>query len=315
MGTHMKDPILLTGEGKLSYTVAACLFIAGHEVVFASENPETARENVEEHLRLSEKSGLQASGTAELNIVSTLQEEDKFRVVILITGDRLEDKIAAVRTGSRHVSADGILAINMESIELGELQSSTDAPERLIGLNWSLPAHTTFFLEIIGNTLSDEAVLNQVMLLGKEWGKDPYIVRSGFSVRARLNAALTREALYLVANGYADHEDIDRNCRNDAGYYLPFAGNARYMDLMGTYAYGVVMKDLNRQLSSDRMLDPATEALLKNGNLGMESGQGFFSYSKEETQEWKNKMNSFSYQIHRLIKKYAFETASTHPSQ
>ncbi len=311
----MKDRILLIGEGKLSYTVAACLFIAGHEVVLAGEDPETARENVEEHLRLSENSGLHASVTAELNIVPTPEEGDKFPVVILITADRLEDKKTAIETGSRYVSDGGILAVNIESIGLGELQPSAGAPERLIGLNWSLPAHTTFFLEIIGNTLSDETVLNQVTAMGKEWGKDPYIVRSGFSVRARLNAALTREALYLVANGYADHEDIDRNCRNDAGYYLPFAGNARYMDLMGAYAYGVVMKDLNRHLSSDSMLDPETDALLKNGALGMKNGQGFFSYSKEDVQEWERKMNSFSHEIHRLIKKYAFETTSPHPSR
>lgn len=311
----MKDRILLIGEGKLSNTVAACLLIAGHEVVLAGENPETARENVKEHLRLSEKSGLQASGTAELNMVSILKEEDKFPVVILITADRLEDKKTAIQTGSRHVSNGGILAVNMESIGLSELQPSAGTPERLIGLNWSLPAHTTFFLEIIGNTLSEETALNQLMAMGKEWGKDPYIVRSGFSVRARLNAALTREALYLVANGYADHEDIDRNCRNDAGYYLPFAGNARYMDLMGTYAYGVVMKNLNRHLSSDSMLDPETEALLENGALGMKNGRGFFGYSKEDAQEWERKMNAFSHQIHRLIKKYAPETASPHPSR
>jgi len=304
----MKEPILLIGEGKLSYTVAACLFIAGHEVVFANKNPETAREHVEEHLRLSEKSGLRAAGTAGLQLVPAPEEGVKFPLVILITADRPEDKKNAIKTGSRYVSENGLLAVNMESIELGELQPSADTPERLIGLNWSLPAHTTFFLEIIGNTLSDETGLNQVMSLGRAWGKDPYIVRSGFSVRARLNAALTREALYLVSNGYADHEDIDRNCRNDAGYYLPFTGNARYMDLMGTSAYGVIMKDLNRHLSQDNKLDPGTEALLENGHLGMESGQGFFSYPQGDAQEWERKMNSFSYQIHRLIKKYAFET-------
>lgn len=304
----MREPILLIGEGKLSYTVAACLFISGHEVVFANENPETARENVEEHLRLCEKFQLRASGTAELSIVPTPEEGDKFPLVILITADRLEDKKNAIATGRRYVGENGILAVNIESIELSELQPSADTPERLIGLNWSLPAHTTFFLEIIGNSLSDENALNYMMSLGKGWEKDPYIVRSGFSVRARLNAALTREALYLVSNGYADHEDIDRNCRNDAGYYLPFAGNARYMDLMGTSAYGVIMKDLNQHLSRDRKLDPATEASLENGHLGMESGEGFFSYSKEDARAWELKMHSFSYQIHRLIRKYAFET-------
>ncbi len=305
----MKDPILLIGEGKLSYTVAACLLIAGHKVVFANGDPETARKNVEEHLRLSEKFRLQTSGIHELDMISTPQEGDKFGVVILVTADCPEEKKAAVRTGSRYAGENGIVAINMESIELGELQSSADVPERLIGLNWSLPAHTTFFLEVVGNNLSDESALNRMMLLGKSWGKDPYLVRSGFSVRARLNAALTREALYLVSNGYADHEDIDRACRNDAGYYLPFVGNARYMDLMGTSAYGVVMKDLNRHLSRDSKLDPDTEALLENGHLGMESGRGFFSYSRDDVQEWERKMNSFSYQIHELIKKYAFDTA------
>src|SRR5690606_19420495 len=162
-----------------------------------------------------------------------------------------ETKQHLIRRLESCVREGAVIAINMEGIPLAELQAVSQHPDRIVGLNWCYPADLTFFLEIICNekTLPDH-VRELEVLAKKGWFKDPYIVRSGFSVRARMMAAWAREAFYLVENGYASMESIDRACRNDAGYYLPFAGNFRYMDLMGTYAYGTVMKDLNPELSN-----------------------------------------------------------------
>src|SRR5699024_7083286 len=107
-----------------------------------------------------------------------------------------------------------------------------------------------FFLELVYNEVTDGDHVLWLNLQAKNyWKKDPYTIKDELGVRGKMIAAMVREAFYLVENGYASVEDVDRACRNDAGMYMPFAGNFRYMDLMGTDVYGVVMEKLNEELS------------------------------------------------------------------
>src|SRR5690606_22811349 len=101
-------------------------------------------------------------------------------------------------------------------------------------------------------------------------------------IRSRLLAALVREAFYLIENGYVGVEDIDRACRNDAGYYLPFAGNCRYMDLMGTWAYGTVMADLNPELSNASHLPDFFNQILAERGTGLANVKVFFCLDEED---------------------------------
>lgn len=117
---------------------------------------------------------------------------------------------------------------------------------------------------------------------------------------------MLREAFYLVDNGYVSVEGVDRGCRNDSGYYMSFAGNFRYMDLMGTFIYGLVMQDLNPELSKSSQLPAFFQDLIQQGRLGMDSGKGFFDYQPGETQHWDALFQRFSYQIAELMAKYPF---------
>ena len=302
--------ILLAGEGNLLFSVAACLQRAGHVFSVYATDPVALQEKINGFLTAdSEQLGYAKPG-GSVSFCSQWDGLGLFDLIILITPDRTEVKRNLVSKFASHLSPKGVIAVNLLSVGLEEIQQGFSFAPQIAGLNWVEPAHTTFFLEIIGNEVTPQEYLQQLEEFGKSVGKDPYIVRGGFSVKARLNAALTREALFLVSNGYATHEDIDRNCRNDAGYYLPFVGNARYMDLMGTYAYGVVMKDLNKHLSKDQQLDEESHHLIRQGFTGMDKGRGFFEYTEEEVEEWKTRMDSFSYQIHHLIQKYPFGTQS-----
>jgi 3-hydroxybutyryl-CoA dehydrogenase len=117
---------------------------------------------------------------------------------------------------------------------------------------------------------------------------------------------MTREAVYLVDNGYASIADVDRACRNDAGYYLPFCGNCRYMDLMGAYAYGRVMKDLNPDLSKETETSGLLERIEKEDRKGMINNKGFYDYTDAEVKQWRETMEKFSYQIQSIMEKYPF---------
>jgi len=274
----MKDGIgrvLLAGTHKLREGIAGCLTRAGHRV----SQPGTER----------------------------MDQGGDYSIAIVVCGESLEEKSVWIRTLEDLLPSDTLIAVNTESIPLSALQRDAAHPSRIIGLNWSEPADTTFFLEIITNEINTKTAVSDLYALAKKhWRKDPYVLRCGYGIRSRMMAAMFREAAYLVENGYASFEDVDRACRNDAGFYLPFAGNFRYMDLMGTYAYGMVMKDLNPELSNAPGLPEFFDQAITRGS-GMESGSGFYTYAPGEPEEWQNTFEGFSLQIQQMIRKYAFQ--------
>lgn len=298
-------PVLVVGNGKLTYSISVCLLRTKYTVNLFTDDVTEAKISILTHLSdLKDENGKDIIDDNRLTI-SDNYKEDEYDLVILITAEDLVIKKNAISELEKKLSPNTIIAINTESICLDAIQQDAIHVGRIIGLNWTEPAHTTHFLEIITNSSLKEGLAEQVTGLAKSWNKDAYIVEN-FGIRSRLISAMVREAFYLVENGYASVEDIDRACRNDAGYYLPFAGNCRYMDLMGTYAYGMVMKDLNPDLSKENQLPEFFTDIVKEGGLGMQNGKGLYCYTPEEIIHWQMIASEFSYQIEDIINKYPF---------
>lgn len=298
------DPVLLIGEGDLTASVAVCLLNAGHKLDVYTPDKRAFNEVFNMHINSQEKIAGKPCDAQKLSIYADIPKENDYKLAIILTPENVLIKQNLIKRLVADFGKNIILAINTESISLYDLLQGSDSQVKLIGLNWTEPAHTTFFLEII--SAEDPGTAEMIKGLAKSyWGKDPYMVKNK-GIRSLLISAMAREASFLVDNGYASVDDIDRACRNDAGYYLPFAGNCRYMDLMGTYAYGMVMKDLNPDLSKDTELPNFFKQIMESGGLGMENHKGFYSYSEEDVDNWKRTMEEFSYQIQSMIEKYPF---------
>lgn len=293
--------ILVIGKGKVAFSVLENLFMAGHGVTFYTDDQTANTYNVRKELE-------QIVGNNEffkIDLLESLPVQICHQIVVIITDDAKEVKRSLIQQLESRLDKDTPIAVNLEATQLDELQVHAKYAHRIVGLNWVYPAQTTFFLEIIANNKVDQKYVALLQDLGQNhWGKDPYIVNCGFSIRARLFAAMVREAFFLVENDIASVESVDRACRNDAGFYLPFAGNFRYMDLMGVYSYGMVMKQLNRELSKSTEIPPFMKDITAQGGTGMDNGVGFYSYSKGEDAMWNYKFNVFSEEIRALISKY-----------
>ncbi|TAN01351.1 MAG: 3-hydroxyacyl-CoA dehydrogenase [Chitinophagaceae bacterium] len=300
-------PILLIGNNRLAYSIAVCLLAGGHPVTLLTGSEEEAKRGINTHLHEMEVSGYKAPQGYTLQITKEINNPVNDPLVILITEEEIRAKVKYIQLVERYISPDSIIAVNTESISLNSLQRKSHYPNRVIGANWMEPAHTTLFLEIIANGNVDPKYIQSLLYFAKtSWQKDPYMVSGDCSVYAKLFASMAREAFYLVQNGFATIEDIDRACRNDAGYYAPFAGNCRYMDLMGTYAYGKVMKGLNPTLSKATGTPPFFNKIIEEGGNGIENGRGFYQYSVKSVRKWISTFRGFSYQIKRIMDKYPF---------
>ena len=301
------SPVLVAGSGKLTWSIAVCLLQAGHPVTLFTDAVTEAQTACRRHVADIQQHTSAEVGPERLTLVSVPPDARSFPLAVAVAPENLANKKKLINQLESLLPNTATLAMTTESFDLCLLQEDMRFPGRLVGANWTEPAHTTQFLELIGNDQTDSTSLENVANIARTaWGKDPYCLSHGSGIRQRLMGALVREAMYLVENDYASVEDIDRACRNDAGYYLPFAGNCRYMDLMGTYAYGLVMQELNPELAKDNAIATFYSAVLDAGKNGMENDAGFFTYQPGDVADWEEKARRFSYQIQEIIEKYPF---------
>lgn len=311
---YKKEAVLIVGEDKMAFSITVCLLDAGHKVILYSKKKADALECINTHFSDMYEQQFDVLARDNFDITDHLGNEINCRLAIVITNENLSHKRSVIKQLEDVLSQNALIAINTECIPLSAIHKETVRPERIIGANWVEPAHTTFFLEIISNKKNHKEQLYDFYTTAKLfWNKDPYLLKKDVGIRARMMSAMIREAFYLVENGYVSIEDIDRACRNDAGYYLPFAGNCRYMDLMGTYGYGEVMRELNPDLSKDRSIPAFFMKIIDEGGKGMENGHGLYDYQNGEVNKFYKLFRRFSYQIQQIISRYSFNYAGESP--
>lgn len=230
----------------------------------------------------------------------------EYDLIFIFTEDDLDEKCRWINSVKGSLSSAGFVSINIDGIGLNEIQANVNTD--VLGVNFCYPVCASPFMEIISSAHNNE---EQIQLLSnwaqEKLNKEPYVVHGGISARAYMLAAMTREAFYLVDQGFASIESVDRACRNDAGYYLPFTGNYLYMDLMGTVAYAMVMKDLNPVLSNSKEVPEWFKEKVENGRTGMQQLSGLYDYEQGDFEKWDAVVREFSEEINELIVKYRKE--------
>ena len=306
-------PVGVVGLGLMGCSISTCLLIAGHPVVAIAPLPvdlERASERIHAHLLQSfQQSICPNEPTFYLNnllLSEDFQQLKETRLVIECTLENLEIKKNIYEKIENAVSEQTIITSNTSAIPISLLQEHTRVPRRFFGLHWAEPSHTTRFLEIICGDRSDQQQAEWLYQLSHRWAKEPTLVRKdirGF-ITNRLMYALYREAFHLVENGFASVEDVDRACRNNAGYWMTLVGCFRWMDLTGVPAYHAVMKDLFPTLHNGTEVPKLIDDLVQAGGKGVANAHGFYDYTPEEARLWQKTFEEFSYEIRRLALKY-----------
>jgi 3-hydroxybutyryl-CoA dehydrogenase len=306
-------PVGVVGLGLMGCSITTCLLMAGHPVVAIapiSEDLLNAEKRITHHLQNSKEQGLITQESSyylkRLTIGMDYSLLSPCRLVIECTLEKEEIKKSVYDKIETHIDGDALLVSNTSAIPISILQRLTKHPHRFFGLHWAEPSHTTRFLEVICGEQSDISKGEYLYELSHKWGKEPTLVRKdirGF-ITNRLMYAMYREAFFLVENGYATVEDVDRACRNNAGYWMTLCGVFRWMDLTGVAAYHNVMKDLFPTLSNSTGVPDLIDQIVKQGGRGVANGKGFYEYSPEEARLWEQTFEEFSFEIRKLALKY-----------
>jgi 3-hydroxybutyryl-CoA dehydrogenase len=314
-----KITVGIVGLGLMGCSITTCLLIANHTVIAVapiSVDMSTAAARIRHHLTKSKDEGIISLTPNQyfehLTITEDFTKLAKCSLVIECTLEDMNIKKLMYAKVEAVISPEALLTSNTSAIPISSLQDQVKYPDRFFGLHWAEPSHTTRFLEIICGTKSEVTKGEYLYELAHFWGKEPTLVRKdirGF-ITNRLMYAMYREACYLVENGYATVEDVDRACRNNPGYWMTLVGVFRWMDLTGVPAYHTVMKDLLPDLCISSEIPTLIDDIVKAEGKGVSNGRGFYSYTPEEAQLWEETFRNFSYEIRKLALKYPADIVS-----
>jgi len=133
------------------------------------------------------------------------------------------------------VAPSTILASNSSAIPSTEIGRHLAHRERMVGTHFWNPPHLVPLVEVIQNEKTSGEVVERTMQMLRRAGKVPVHVRRdipGF-VGNRLQHAMKREAITLVAAGVCDAETVDVVVREGFGARTAVLGPMEQSDLVG----------------------------------------------------------------------------------
>lgn len=309
-----KMTVGIVGLGLMGASIASAMILWGHRVVGISPVESDADRSAPDRIRRQVQAAIDRNlvkGKAEVYLDRLLISRD-YRdlspcgLVIESVIENEKVKKEVLQNIEANTTTDAIIGTNTSAIPINTLQRFINHRSRFFGLHWSEPAFTSGFLEIICGDESDLVLGESLQTLAAGWMKEPTLLRKdirGF-VTNRLMYAMYREAFFLVEQGYATMEDIDRACRNDGGVWMAFCGPFRYMDLTGLQAYYHVMKDLFPTLNDQKTVPEFIERIAAEGGNGISNGRGFYHYTPEESKMWEEAYADFSLDMFELKEKH-----------
>jgi 3-hydroxybutyryl-CoA dehydrogenase len=305
-------PAGVMGLGLMGHSIIACLLSAGHPVTAFTRSlakHRGTRGRILKLLREMRREGLlKRQPTAlirNLRISEDCRGLSGCAIVLESIIENLETKKLAYRLIEESVSRRTIIGSNTSSIPVSLLQQGALHPKRFVGIHWDEPAHVTRFMEITCGERTDQRYAKRVMALAAIWGKEPSLCRRDVRglITNRVSYAMFREACHLVDSGVATVGDVDRSLRNDVGWWMPFAGPFRYMDLMG--------RELQARYEGPaaRFVHQPQNSLAHTEGRGFRwtriaNGNWFYRYTTAQARRWEKLFLKFNYDVRRLAMKY-----------
>jgi len=98
----------------------------------------------------------------------------------------------------------------------------------------------------------------------------------------RLQHALWREAISMVAEGICDAKTVDTCVKNSFGLRLPVLGPLENADLIGLDLTLDIHNTIIPELDHSQGPNPLLKKQVQTGHLGFKSGEGFRSWTEDE---------------------------------
>jgi 3-hydroxybutyryl-CoA dehydrogenase len=263
----------VVGAGLMGRGIAAVLAAGGLDVVLCDVQPDTLARAVAEAVSLAADRG-RVTGAAELDVA--VRDAD---LVVEAVVESLPVKQQVVRRVGA-VAPQAVITTNTSVLSVTAVAGLAADPGRVLGTHWWNPPDLIPVVEVVPGLRTAPEVADRVTALLSHLGKTPVRVRRdvpGF-IGNRLQHALWREAIALVAAGICDADTVDLVARNTIGLRLARMGPLENADYVGLDLTAAIHDAVLPSLSTDRARSPLLGELIRRGRLGAKTGRGFLAW-------------------------------------
>ena len=275
----------VVGAGQMGVGIAQVFAQAGYQVRLNDMNPAqltAAEAYIAEQLdRQVERGNIDAAergailGRVTTNTdISTLGPSD---LIIESATEKEAIKVQILADLKPHLGENTILTTNTSSISITRLASTTDRPERFMGLHFMNPVPVMQLVELIRGIATDDATFHIMKDVVARLGKTAAVAEDfpAFIVN-RILLPMINEAIYTLYEGVGSVESIDTAMKLGTRHPM---GPLELADFIGLDTCLSIMNVLHDGLADTKYRPcPLLTKYVEAGWLGRKSGRGFYDY-------------------------------------
>jgi 3-hydroxybutyryl-CoA dehydrogenase len=211
-----------------------------------------------------------------LDLAAVVKETD---YVIEAVPEKRDLKRNVLETIDEHAPKHIVIASNTSTISPTELGSYTKRPEQVAAMHFFNPVQRMRLVEIVKGLETNVETVSIIREVAERMGKETVEVNEfpGF-VTSRISAMVGNEAFYMLQEGVATAEDIDKAIKLGLNYPM---GPLELGDLVGLDTRLNNLKYLHETLGEKFRPAPLLEQYVKAGRLGRKTGRGVYEYTND----------------------------------
>jgi 3-hydroxybutyryl-CoA dehydrogenase len=277
--------VAVIGAGIMGRGIAHAAALGGYRTIVEDLLPDALR-RAETEIRANLDKGVELGKVAAADAEAAVGRleyansvDDAVRhadLVIEAVPEELESKIEIFTLLDKICRPSTILASNTSSLSITEIASVTYRAKKCVGMHFFNPVHKMKLLEVVRALETSVETLAAAVEVGKRMGKEVVVVKEapGF-ITSRINAMIGNEAFYLLQEGIASAEDIDKALKLGLNHPM---GPFELVDLVGLDTRLHILEYLHKTLGEKFRPCPLLAQYVKAGRLGRKSGRGVFEY-------------------------------------
>jgi 3-hydroxybutyryl-CoA dehydrogenase len=278
--------ITVVGAGVMGRGIAYVSAQAGFETTLVDISLEQLNNAIDEMRKLAKKaiskgklsesevSTLFSNLHTSLDLVDAIKETE---YVIEAVPEKRDLKKSVLEAIDQHAPKHIVIASNTSTISPTELGSYTNRPEQVAAMHFFNPVHRMRLVEIVKGLETNAETVSIIRKVAEKMGKETVEVNEfpGF-VTSRISAMVGNEAFYMLQEGVATAEDIDKAIKLGLNYPM---GPLELGDLVGLDTRLNNLKYLHETLGEKFRPAPLLEQYVKAGRLGRKTGRGVYDYT------------------------------------
>ncbi len=260
--------VAIIGAGIMGRGIAHAAALGGYRTILEDLLPNTLRKaeseiraNLDKAVELGKVDASEADAAfSRIEYAGSVDEAAREAdLVIEAVPEEMESKIEIFTMLDKICRPTTILASNTSSLSVTEIASVTYRAKKCVGMHFFNPVHKMKLLEVVRALETDDETLAAAVEVGKRMRKEVVVIREspGF-ITSRINAMIGNEAFYMLEEGIASAEDIDKALKLGLNHPM---GPFELVDLVGLDTRLHILEYMHKTLGEKVQTLPAARPI------------------------------------------------------